>query len=169
MYKANQSVISTCFARSLGPPISHSPDQLQNASAGVLIVSITMVPNPTDQLVGELETLINLRTDPTDPLLLAYGAVAANAAPDMQRQMISFLTERLPEAEADEAALVHLLHSLENTQSELVIEHVVRFVDHDEEMIKITAITVPRFFTGIPYIQDILLCVLLNSLTIKFW
>jgi len=90
-----------------------------------------MVPNPTDQFIGELETQINLRADPTDPLLLAYGAVAANAAPDMQRQMVSFLTERLPEAEADEAALVHLLHSLGNTRSEIVIEHVVPFADHE--------------------------------------
>ena len=124
-----------------------------------------MVPNPTDQFIGELETLINLRADPTDPLLLAYGAAAANAAPDMQRQMVSFLTERLPEAEADEAALVHLLHSLGNTRSELVIEHIVRFVDHDEEMIQITAITALRFFTGLPHIQDTLLHVLLNSPT----
>ena len=124
-----------------------------------------MVPNPTDQFIGELEIQINLRTDPTDPLLLAYGAAAANAAPDMQRQMVSFLTERLPEAEADEAALVHLLHSLGNTRSELVIEHVVRFVDHDEEMIRITAITALRFFTGMPHIQDTLLHVLLNSPT----
>ena len=68
----------------------------------------------------------------------------------MQRQMVSFLTERLPEAEA---ALVHLFHSLGNTQSELVIEHVVRFVDHDEEMIRITAITALRFFTGLPSTQ----------------
>ena len=124
-----------------------------------------MVPNPTDQFIGELETLINLRADPADPLLLAYGAVTANAGPDMQRQMISFLTERLPEAEADEAALVHLLHSLGNTRSELVIEHVVQFVDHDEEMVKITAITALRFFTGMPPIQDTLLRVLLNSPT----
>ena len=124
-----------------------------------------MVPNPTNQLIGELETQINLRADTTDPLLLAYGAVTANAAPDMQRQMVSFLIERLPEAEADEAALVHLLHSLGNTRSELVIEHIVRFVDHDEEMIQITAITALRFFTSIPHIQDTLLHVLLNSPT----
>ena len=124
-----------------------------------------MVPNPTDQFIGELETLINLRADPKDPLLLAYGAVAANAAPDMQRKMVSFLTERLPEAEADEAALVHLLHSLGNTRSELVIEPVVRFVDHDNEVIQITAITALRFFTGLLSTQQTLVHILMDNAT----
>ena len=119
-----------------------------------------MISIPTKQLIEDLEAQMNLRENHTDPLLLAYGAVAANAPSDLQKRMVSFLTDQIPEAEDNETALVHLIHSIGNTKSLPAMYRIIQYVDSNSEIVQIATITAVRFFTGLFTFQDKLISAL---------
>ena len=128
-----------------------------------LLVAIAFLPSPSSELIQTLEHMI-VQSDETTPLLLVYGALVANVGPDRELAMVSFLTERIPENTGNSSrVLVHILHALGNTQSLLVVEHIIiQYTQHDDEHVRLTAITALRLFTHMPSVQLELLYALGN-------
>ena len=132
---------------------------------GSLVIAIAIVSDPTAMFIDEIEREITRKHDAVDPLLLVYGALVSSAGSHMEVRMVSFLTDQLQNAQNDEDVLIHLLHALGNTKCNLVIEHIVQFLDYNDEALKVTTITALRFFTNSPYIQERLLHILLDNST----
>ena len=128
-----------------------------------LVVAISTVLHPNDQFITDLEHKIDEEGDLSSPLLLAYGALVSNAAPTIQGQMVSFLIELLSEAEREDDTLILLIHSLGNTQSQLVVEHVLGFVEHTNEEVQLAAVSALRFFTGESSIQHKFIDILIQN------
>ena len=104
-----------------------------------------------------------VQSDETTPLLLVYGALVANVDPDRELAMVLFLTERIPKDIGNSSqVLVHVLHALGNTRSLLAVEHIVQYTQHDDEAVRLTAITALRLFTHMPSVQLELLYALSN-------
>ena len=137
--------------------------EISEVEMNSLIVAIAYARNPSTELIQSLEHLIE-KTDGSTNLLLAYGALIANAAPDRELEMISFLTERIPEDIPDNYhLLIHFLHALGNTQSQLALEYILQYTQHDDEAVRLTAITAMRFFINMPTVQRHLLNILIIS------
>lgn len=138
-------------------------DEIDDVETNSLIVSITSLHNPTVELVQSLELLIT-NDNGSSNLLLAYGALVANAPPDLEQEMVSFLMDRVPEGTSNNSyLLVHFLHALGNTQSELVLENILQYLQYDDEVVRVTAVTALRLFTDMPTVQDRLLDILVHS------
>ena len=128
-----------------------------------LIVAIAYAQNPSTEFVQSLEMLIT-KTDGSTNLLLAYGALIANAAPDRELEMMSFLTKHMPDdMPGNYHLLIHFLHALGNTQSQLALEYILQYTQHSEETVRLTAVTAMRFFSNMPTVQGHLVDILINS------
>ena len=136
---------------------------VNDTETNALAVAIALVSKPNDWFIEEIEWEITRRGDSMSRLHLAYGALVSSAGSHMEVRMVSFLTDQLQEAENDDDTLIHLLHALGNTQSKLVIEHIVPFFDSRNEDVKITVITALRFFTDLSFIQNKIVHVLISN------
>ena len=136
---------------------------VNDTETNALAVAIALVSKPNDWFIEEIEREITRRGDSMSRLHLAYGALVSSAGSHMEVRMVSFLTDQLQNAENDEDSLIHLLHALGNTQSKLVIEHIVLFFDSGNEDVKITVITTLRFFTDLSFIQNKIVHVLISN------
>ena len=126
-----------------------------------LILAIATLPDPSSELIQTLEHMIS-QSDDTTTLLLAYGALVVNVAPDKELEMVSFLVDRFPDGTDNNHVLIHILHALGNTQSLLAVQYIVMYTQHDDEAVRLTAVTALRLFTGIPSVQQQLLYTLGN-------
>jgi hypothetical protein len=122
---------------------------LSDAERRVVMLAIALLPTPSSQVIQTIEDMI---TETTSSLLLAYGSLVANAAPDQEMKMVTFLTDRLTENNTD--TLIHVLHALGNTKSSLAIEHIIPYVHYDDKDVRLTAVSALRFFTGLPIVQQ---------------
>ena len=59
--------------------------------------------------------------------------------------------------------LILVLHALGNTKSPLAVEHIVPYMRHEDEEVRLTAVTALRFFTGRLNIQQHLLDIVDHS------
>ena len=136
---------------------------VNDTETNALAVAIALVSKPNDWFIKEIEREITRRGDSMSRLHLAYGALVSSAGSHMEVRMVSFLTDQLQNAENDEDSLIHLLHALGNSQSKLVVEHIVPFFDSRNEDVKITVITALRFFTDLSFIQNAIVHVLISN------
>ena len=137
--------------------------EISEVEMNSLMVAIAYARNPSSELIQSLEQLIT-KTDGSTNLLLTYGALIANAAPDRELEMLSVLTEYIPEdTPGNYDLLIHVLHALGNTQSQLALEYILQYTQHHDETVRLTAITAMRYFTNIPTVQGHLLDILINS------
>ena len=129
-----------------------------------LIIAIASLSSPSLELIRELEDMI-MESSETTNLLLAYGALVANVAPDIELEMVSFLMDRIPEDITfnNLEVLIHLINALGNTKSELAVEYIIQYTDHDDEAVRLSAVTALRFFTGMSIVQEQLFNVLLQN------
>ena len=146
--------------------VSHYKSAVSPREKNALIIAIAMITIPTDRFIEDIEAQINPRINPLNPLLLAYGAVAANAHADMQKRMVLFLIDQIPEAKNNETTLVHLIHSIGNTKSLLAMNCIIQFVESDREIVQIATITAIQFFTGLAVFQDKIISVLQNGTSV---
>jgi hypothetical protein len=128
---------------------------LSDAERRVVMLAIALLPTPSSQVIQTIEDMI---TETTSSLLLVYGSLVANAAPDQEMKMVTFLTDRLTENNTD--TLIHVLHALGNTKSSLAIEHIIPYVHYDDKDVRLTAVSTLRFFTGLPIVQQQLVSIL---------
>ena len=89
------------------------------------MLAIASLQTPSFQLINRLEKMIT-QSDETSTLLLVYGSLVANAGPDQELKMVTFLTDRLPERTSGNTnVLIHILHALGNTRSSLAVEYIL--------------------------------------------
>ena len=139
--------------------------ELSGEERNSLIVAIASLSSPSLELIRELEDMI-VESSKTTNLLLVYGALVANAAPDMEYEMVSFLVDQIPEDAINNLeVLIHLIHALGNTKSQLAVQYIIQYTDHDDEAVRLTAVTALRFFTGMSIVQEQLFNVLLQNST----
>ncbi|CAI8009366.1 hypothetical protein GBAR_LOCUS6308 [Geodia barretti] len=129
-----------------------SPD-LSDMERNSLILAVASLPDPSSGLIQTLEHMI-AQNEETTTLLLAYGALVANVAPDREREMVKFITDRLPRDPTDIEVLIHVLHALGNTQSMLAVEHIIHYSQHEDEAVGLAAVTALRLFTSEPSVQQ---------------
>ena len=115
-----------------------------------IIIYIAMVANPHPQLIARLETLISSDVHSGDPLLLAYGGIISRASPELQQRMTLFLTNRLPQAEANNTSLIHHILSLGNAASPRIADFLIDYLDHPEIDVQLTSILAMRFIMSEP-------------------
>ena len=128
-----------------------------------LVLAIALLPTPSPHLIQTLEDLINEESDESSTLLLTYGSLVANASPDQEQGMVTFLTDRIPEDSAENTGtLIHLLHALGNTKSALAVHHIVQYMHHRDRDVRLTTVIALRFFTNRPDIQSRLMDMLVD-------
>ena len=121
-----------------------------------VVMYIAFVTNPQPELVTKLENLIGNDVHTNNPLLLAYGAIVDRASPDLQRHMTHFLLNRLPQAETNQASLIHHLHSLGNAKSSQVASIIADYLQHTDHHIQLVAINAVRFVGNETLVQKAL-------------
>ncbi len=110
-----------------------------------LIVAIALLQPPSSALLSRIEALVQSPSfADTDPLLLAYGALADKASPEVQGRIVQFLQHRMSTLNDSKPALVHLLHSLGNTGCESAIDIILPYLFHLDEDVQFVAISAVR-------------------------
>ena len=129
-----------------------------------IILAIASLPTPSPHLVTTMEVMITQSGREASIFLLSYGAVIANAPSGQQERMVSFLTNLIPaDMTGNTNGLILVLHALGNTKSPLAVEHIVPYMRHEDEEVRLTAVTALRFFTGRLNIQQHLLDIVDHS------
>ena len=131
-----------------------------------IVTYIAFASTPHLKFIQMLEKLIDVDVVSSDPLLLAYGSLASavtghRGSTGSEQHIVKFLLHRLNKLEKlhlenDSWPLVHLIHSLGNTDSKLTIEPLLRYLDHDELDIQLAAIGALRVHTAEPRVQEAL-------------
>ena len=116
---------------------------------------IALISNPHPEFVSRLEELIDKDMESIDPLLLAYGALASKASLQMQQQIVSFLKARLRSIRQENPiGLVHLIHSLGNSGSDLTTELLLGYINSTNSKIQLAAIYALRKHTNAEVVQE---------------
>ena len=119
-----------------------------------VVMYIAFAEDPQPQVVAELERKMDSDTHPTDPLLLAYGALAAKASPDLQQRMTQFLLGCLSLAETNTSSLVHHILSLGNTESHHTAGSLVNYLTHPDHHVQLSSIHALRYATADSLVQS---------------
>lgn len=129
-----------------------------------LISYIAFANTPHLKFIKMLERLIDVDVTSSDPLLLAYGSLASSASgtsssDGTEEHIVTFLLHRLNEVEKLSPAnntwpLVHLIHSLGNTESKLVIDTLLKYLIHNDLDIQLAAIGALRVHTTEQTVQE---------------
>ncbi|CAI8021652.1 hypothetical protein GBAR_LOCUS12822 [Geodia barretti] len=129
-----------------------------------IILAISLLSTPSPHVIQTLEEMISQSGNESSTLLLAYGAIVANAPSTQKERMVSFMTALLPPVTSESThSVIHVLHALGNTKSSLAVEHIVQYLWHEDEDVRVTAVTALRFFTARPDTQQHLLDMLHDS------
>ena len=127
-----------------------------------LISYIAFANTPHIKFIQMLEKLINVDIVSSNPLLLAYGSLASSVTGNRgstEQHIVGFLLHRLNELEKLRLEniswpLIHLIHSLGNTESNLTIEPLLRYLNHDDLDVQLAAIGALRVHTAEPTVQE---------------
>jgi HEAT repeat protein len=139
-------------------------DAVSDLEKQSIILAISLLPTPSPHVIQTLEEMISQSGNGSSTLLLAYGAIVANAPSTQKERMVSFLTDLLPPVTSESThGVIHVLHALGNTKSSLAVEHIVQYLWHEDENVRVTAVTALRFFTARPDTQRHLLDMLHDS------
>ncbi len=109
-----------------------------------LITFIAFLRNASSSFVSQLEKRIGPYSQSTDTLLLAYGALASTASPEVQNQIVHFLQSQLNAAQDDPVVLVHIIHSLGNTGCNTTVNILIGFLSDSNRSVKLAAINALR-------------------------
>lgn len=142
---------------------SYMSETITEAERNSLILAFASVPNPSQEFVQWLEEMVGLGSETTN-LILVYGALVGNAAPDMEMGMVTFLTNRIPEDTVNnQEVLIHIIHALGNTKSPQAVQYIIQYMEHGNEDVRLAVITALRFFSHMTSVQQLLLRTLLND------
>ena len=129
-----------------------------------LISYIAFANTPHIKFIQMLEKSINVDIVSSDPLLLAYGSLASSVtghrgSTGTEQHIVRFLLHRLNELEKLHIEniswpLIHLIHSLGNTESNLTIDPLLRYLNHDDLDVQLAAIGALRVHTAEPTVQE---------------
>ena len=116
------------------------------------MLAIALLPTPSSQLIKTIEDMITKSNETTTSLVLVYGSLVANAPPDQEQKMVTFLADRI--VKDDPGITIHILHALGNTKSSLAIGYIIPYVQSDNKDVRQTAVSALRFFTGLSIVQQ---------------
>ena len=129
-----------------------------------LVSYIAFANTPHIKFIQMLEKLINVNIVSSDPLLLAYGSLASSVtghrgSTGTEQHIVGFLLHRLNELEKLHREniswpLIHLIHSLGNTESKLTINPLLRYLNHGDLDVQLAAIGALRVHTADPTVQE---------------
>ena len=129
-----------------------------------LISYIAFANTPHIKFIQMLEKLINVDIVSSDPLLLAYASLASSVTGNrdstgIEQHIVRFLLHRLNKLEKLRLEniswpLIHLIHSLGNTESNLTIDPLLRYLNHDDLDVQLAAIGALRVHTAEPTVQE---------------
>ena len=120
-----------------------------------MTVQLAFVPNIHPDILSRIEDIIKSTNDPTDPLILSYGAVASSLSPQLQSHVVQFL-HNLVDKDNDDS-FIHLIHAMGNMKSNLTDEHFITSLSHENPSIRLAAIYALRQRTDSPEVQHSLL------------
>eukprot|EP00731_Ephydatia_muelleri_P031258 Em0022g772a len=109
-----------------------------------LSVQLAFVRNVHPDILAQIENLIVSSNDTTDSLILSYGALAASS-PDLRQRIVQFLQERVDNAKGSASVLIHLIHSLGNTESSLADSTLLQLIAHDNSGVRLAAVYALRY------------------------
>ena len=109
-----------------------------------LTVQLAFIQNVHPNILSEIENIIKSVNDSTDPLILSYGALASSATPELQHRIVGFLESQMDQQD-DHSKLIHLIHSLGNTESSTIDKTIPLFLGHDNPNIRLAAVYALRY------------------------
>ena len=121
--------------------ISATKDRKERNS---LAVQLAFVQNVHPNVLSEIENIIKSGNDSTDPLILSYGALASSATPELQHRIVEFLKSQMDQQD-DHSKLIHLIHSLGNTESSTIDREIIQLLGHDNPSIRLAAVYALRY------------------------
>ena len=139
-------------AQALLKAIQSTKDQKERNTLTVLLAFVEKVHPDTLSLI---ETLIASSDDPTDTLILSYGALASSLPPQQKDQVVHFLVNRINQT-TDPSILVHYIHSLGNTQSQMTKEILINYLTHGNPTVQLATVYALRYSTGSVDVQNAL-------------
>eukprot|EP00731_Ephydatia_muelleri_P006951 Em0003g1199a len=128
-----------------------------------LTVILAFVRGVHPDILSDIEDLIKSSNTTTDPLILAYGSLASSLSSQLQLRVIRFLHSRVNQN--DEEALIHLIHSMGNTESNLTERFLISTLAHSNPNVRLTAIYALRYCTVSLDVQHALLNILYSDLS----
>ena len=132
--------------------IQSTKDQKERNTLSVLLAFVEKVHPDTLSLI---ETLIASSDDPTDTLILSYGALASSLPPQQKDQVVHFLVNSINQT-TDPSILVHYIHSLGNTQSQMIKEVLLNLLTHGNPTVQLATVYALRYSTGSVDVQNTL-------------
>ena len=105
-----------------------------------LVIQLAFVENVHPDILTRIENLITSTNNPTDPLILSYGALASSSSSaEVRYRIVQLLMERMDAAKEDHSALTYLVHSLGNTNSNLAHTPLLNLITHGTSSVKMAA------------------------------
>lgn len=119
-----------------------------------LTVQLAFVRNIRPKIATEIEKLIRSTDDVTDSLILSYGALAASS-PGQRNRIVAFLEELARNAECNTPLLIHIIHSLGNTESNHADGTLLRFIAHENLSVRAATVYALRYSIKSKDVQDV--------------
>eukprot|EP00731_Ephydatia_muelleri_P006284 Em0003g532a len=125
--------------------IQNTKDQKER---NTLAVQLAFVANIHPDMLSHVENLITSSSDTTDALILSYGALASSLSPELQHRIVSFLVNHINQT-TDPSILVHYIHSLGNTQSQMANQMLLHLLAvQSTSSIRLAVVYALRYSTG---------------------
>jgi hypothetical protein len=126
--------------------LSHLESVTYATEWNTLVMNIALLASPSSELVTGMQALIEAEAvrDPNS-LLLAYGALASRASPNLQNEMVAFLRDHLQKCTANmRGDLIPAINALGNSGSHQIVDVLLGFVGDDTIDIQLAAINALR-------------------------
>ena len=110
--------------------------------------------------ISRIQEILHSNVQSTDSLLLAYGALASKLSPEVQQQAVEFLLDKLNSVQEDSDSLVHLIHSLGNSASNLTLDPLLDYAASENLEVQLAAIYALRKHTNNIMVQEAFIAIL---------
>ena len=110
--------------------------------------------------ISRIQEILHSNVQSTDSLLLAYGALASKLSPEVQQQAVEFLLDKLNSVQEDSDSLVHLIHSLGNSASNLTLDPLLDYAASENLEVQLAAIYALRKHTNNIMVQEAFVAIL---------
>ena len=128
----------------LDPRTSHFWYTRDKKERNSLTVQLAFIQNVHPNVLSEIESIIKSVNDSTDALILSYGALASSATPELQHRIVGFLESQMDQQD-NHSKLIHLIHSLGNTEPSAIDKTITQFLGHDNPSIRLAAVYALRY------------------------
>ena len=113
--------------------------------------------------ISRIQEILHSNAEIMDSLVLAYGALASKSAPKVQQQAVEFLLDKLRSVQDNSDSLVHLIHSLGNSASNLTLEPLLDYAASENLEVQLAAIYAVRKHISNAMVQKAFIAILRKS------